>query len=181
MISIHNRDGDMTDEIYHIRVKDGSMQVEVSGDKRFVNKVFKNLQDVLSKEIKRSGKGKRRGRKRGRKPKKAKKVPKKERIDLKQYDLRGLLEKKVPKRENQRILLMGYYMNKIEGKREFRGKDLEKLYEDLKLEVPKNITYFLRKMSEDKKGLLAHGKKQGRYKITENGIDFIHEKIPTKE
>jgi hypothetical protein len=169
----------MTDEIYHIKVKDGSTQVEVSGDKRFVNKVFNNLKDVLSKELKKPGMGRKKGKKRGRKPKKPKKLLKKDRPDLKELDLEGLLEKKPPKRENQRILLMGYYMNKIEGKREFRGKDLEKLYKDLKLKVPKNVTYFLRKLSEDEKGLLTHGKKQGRYKITEKGIDFIHDKIPT--
>jgi len=174
------RDDHMPDEIYHIKVKDGSTEVEVSGDKRFVNKVFKNLKDVLSKDVRKPRVG-RRGKKRGRKPKKVKKVFKKDRIDLKQFDLKGLFEKKIPKRENQRVLLLGYYMNKIEGKREFRGKDLEKLYKELKLEVPDNITYFLRKMSEDKKGLLAHGKKQGRYKITDKGMDFIHDKIPTAE
>jgi hypothetical protein len=169
----------MDDKIFHIKVKDGSTQLEISGDRRFVNKVFNNLKDVLSKELKKPSMGRKRGRKRGRKPKKPKKVLKKDRIDLKQFDLKGLLEKKPPKRENQRILLMGYYLNKIEGKREFRGKDLEKLYEELKMEVPSNVTYFLRKLSEDEKGLLAHGKKQGRYKITDKGIDFIHDKIPT--
>ena len=166
----------MQDEIYHIKVKDGSTEVEVSGDKRFVNKIFKNLKDVLSKDVRKPRVGRR-----GRKPKKIKKVFKKDRINLKQFDLKGLFEKKIPKRENQRVLLLGYYANKIEGKREFRGMDLEKLYKDLNLEVPDNITYFLRKMSEDKKGLLTHGRKNGRYKITDKGIDFIHEKIPTAE
>lgn len=94
--------------------------------------------------------------------------------------LEDIFDVKTPKQDNQQILLMGYYLNKIERRREFRSKDIERLYSQLKIDVPKNITYHLRKMSEKDKELLVQGSKQGRFKIADKGIDFIHENIPSK-
>ncbi|MGA1865852.1 MAG: hypothetical protein ACMUFK_00125 [Thermoplasmatota archaeon] len=168
------------------------MVVELAGDRKFVKKAFNEIRRILDKDLKvprsladkkPSKRRKKPGRKKkpGPKPKKkakSKKVPKKDRVDMSKMTLEQIFKIKAPKRENQRVILLGYYINKVEGKREFRAMDLPPLYKKLKVETPKNLSYFLRKMSEDRKGLLEHGKKQGRYKITKRGIDFIYDVIP---
>lgn len=180
----------MIDEskIYQIRIKDGDTEIELKGDKSFVRKAFKQLQEVLGKELDRKklpGEKKWRKRKPGRKKKpgpkpkpKPKKIPKKDREDLTNYTLKKLFKFRKPIKENQRILMLAFYVNKIEKKREFRGVDLEPLYKKLGLETPKNLSYFLRKMAEPHIGRIEQGKRQGRYKITDKGIGYIYDEIP---
>ncbi|MBN1390755.1 MAG: hypothetical protein JXA22_08955 [Candidatus Thermoplasmatota archaeon] len=182
----------MNEEMYKVKIKGEDMVIELAGDKKFVKKAFNELRKVLDKDLKKPRKladrktAKRRkkpGRKKkpGPKPKKKvkpKKIPRKDRVDMKDLTLEEIFKLKAPKRENQRVLLMGYYLNKVDRNREFRAMDLPPLYGKLKIKTPKNLSYFLRKMSEDGKGLLVHGRKQGRYKITQKGIDFIYNNIP---
>lgn len=84
-----------------------------------------------------------------------------------------LLKLKNPKKEGDRILLMAYWINKVMRKREFRAADIENLYRELKMAPPKNISYYLRKLSSEEKGLLMPGKKKGRYKISNLGIIYL--------
>lgn len=175
----------LADRVYRIKVKDGDNEIEIAGDKRFVNKIFKEISVLLGKKIKggriptKRRKKLGRKKKRGRKPKpKPKKITKKDYLDIKKMTLTELFEFRKPKRENQRVLLLAYYANKALKKREFRGKELKTLYQEIGIAPPKNLTYFLRKMAEDERGLLAHGRKSGRYKITDKGIDFIYNEIP---
>ena len=180
----------MPEEIYKVKIKDGKTEVELTGDKRFVRKAFREIQNLLGKELNRGklpGEKKKRRKKPGRKKKpgpkpkpKPKKTPKKDRVELKDYTLKQLFEFRKPIRENQRVLMLAFYTNKILKKREFRGVDLEPLYKELNLKVPDNLSYYLRKMSEDQNGTIEKGKRQGRYKITSKGIDFLFEKIPRK-
>lgn len=181
----------MQEPVYRIKVKDGDSEIDISGDKKFVIKSFDDIKVLLNKNLrsvqpitekKQIKKSKKTGRKKkpGPKPKTSKKNETKlttERIDLKNITLENLLKVKKPRKENQRVLLLAYYMNKVKRKREFRGKDLEALYVDLKLEVPKNLNYHLRRMAEKERGLIAQGKRNGRYKITDKGVDVIHEEI----
>ena len=97
---------------------------------------------------------------------------------MRKMTLQEIFKVKNPKRENQRVLLLAYYTNKVLNKKEFKSKDLEPFYGELKIGTPKNLSYYLRSMSSEGKGLITHGKKHGRYKITNKGIDFIYEKIP---
>jgi predicted transcriptional regulator len=46
--------------------------------------------------------------------------------------------------------------------------------------IPKNIPYYLRKMSSKDKEYLLRGRKEGRYKITQKGIEYIYNNIPVK-
>jgi hypothetical protein len=175
--------------VYSIKVKNGETEVEVSGDKKFVTKTFGEIKSLIGTDLKKvkeplpkqkkSTKKKGRKKKPGPKPKQVKIPVKKERVDMSKMPLDEIFQIKEPKRDSQRILLMAYFLNKVERKREFKSKDIEQLYIHMKIDAPKNITYHLRKMSGKDKELLIHGKKQGRFKITEKGIEFIHEKIPT--
>jgi hypothetical protein len=121
--------------------------------------------------------------KRGRKPKapaekplKQKKVvekpSKKVRADQKDKGLKELVEMKSAKKDWDRIVLAGYYINKNQKKREFRSNDIIAALKKSGLPEPKNTTYHLRKLTEDK-GLLMHGRKQGRYKVSDAGVKWV--------
>ncbi|OYT50132.1 MAG: hypothetical protein DRI93_00035 [Aquificota bacterium] len=84
-----------------------------------------------------------------------------------------LFKLKSPAKEGDKILLMAYWINKVLKKREFRASDIKELYKELKMDPPKNISYYLRKLSSDKMGLLMPGKKKGRYKISNLGIIYL--------
>jgi len=178
----------MDEKVYKVRIKEGETVVELAGDKKFVVRSFNNIKRALGRELnggklprilkpkKKKTPGRKKKGKRGR-PKKVVVVA--PRPDLSKLSLPELFKVKVPSRDNHKALLMAYYMNKVMGKREFRGVDLVPLYKEMNLEPPQNISNFLRRMAGDKTGLLTHGRKSGRYKITKNGIDYIHVKIPS--
>jgi hypothetical protein len=183
----------MEEKLYRVKVKDGDTIVELTGDKKFVVRSFNQVKSILNRElitgkvprVLRPGKKPKTARlkkKPGRKPKQIlaeAPVEEKPHTDLTKLSLPELFKVKTPKRENHRILLMAFYVNKVKGKREFKGIDLAPIYSELKLDVPKNLSGFLRRMAEGKEGLVVHGKKQGRYRITNKGIDFIHEMVPS--
>jgi len=112
----------------------------------------------------------------GRKPKaKAEPTPKPAKpvwTDLKDKKLAEILDLKKPKRDGDRIVVVGYYINKIQKKREFRSNDILDLLKEQGMPEIKNVTYHLRKLSDDK-GLLTHGRKQGRYKVSDRGVKWI--------
>jgi len=175
----------LAEKVYKIKIKDGTTEIELEGDKKFVNESFEQVKKVLgtkNKTTKKKSKSrKKRGRKKkpGRKPKKKpKKTPKKDRIDLRNLSLKEIFDLKKPRRKRHHVMIMAYYMNKALRKREFRATDLKPLYEEVEIETPKNLSYFLRKMADEEPKLLTHGRKQGRYKITDKGIDYIYDEIP---
>jgi hypothetical protein len=117
--------------------------------------------------------------KRGRKPKAVK--PKKEkperptkkvRADQKDKNLKELVEMKGARKDWDRIVLAGYYINKNQKKREFRSNDINSVLKKAGFPEPKNTTYHLRKLTDDK-GLLTHGRKQGRYKVSDAGVKWV--------
>jgi hypothetical protein len=112
----------------------------------------------------------------GRKPKEApakvEKPPKKVRADQKDKNLSQLVELKGAKKDPDRIVLAGYFINKNQKKREFRSNDIVAALKKAALPEPKNTTYHLRKLT-DSKGLLMHGRKQGRYKVSEAGVKWV--------
>jgi hypothetical protein len=189
----------MVEENYSIKVRDGETVLEITGNKRFVTRSFEMLKGILNKEFK-TGLRQRKvtktdaSRERGGKREKA--IKPKEPVDEKTEEVNPesintdlpqdlstltiseLFKKMSPKRDNHRILLMAFYMNKVQNRRGFKGKDLDQLYAELGLKAPKNISNFLRRMAENKAHWIAHGKKHGHYKITDKGVEFVKTGIP---
>ena len=93
-------------------------------------------------------------------------------MDLKGKDLGALLKLKNPKSDADKIVLAGYHINKNERKREFKSGDIEDIMKRFNVEPPNNVSYYLRKLSDDK-GLLTHGRKSGRYKVSDSGIKWV--------
>jgi hypothetical protein len=113
----------------------------------------------------------------GRKPKAetpapAEKPAKKVRADLKDKPLPELVAMKDAKKDNDLVTLAAYYINKNQKKREFRSSDILEVLKENNLPEPANVNYHLRKLSDDR-GLLTHGKKQGRYKISDQGVKWV--------
>lgn len=175
----------MTRDDYRIVVKNKGTEIAIKGSKKYVNKTFKNLKPELKREMRRHRKPAEKAEFRSyeKKSKKTKsekaKTSKPKKIDLKDKTLSEIFKLKNPQKENQRILLMGYYASEVLDKEEFKGKDLKIFYRELGMEVPNTITYHLKRMT-DEKGLLDRGGKQGHYRMTDKGIKYIHEEIPSK-
>ena len=165
-------------ETYKLRVKSKGTEIEIEGDKKFVEGHFSQFKKLLkdaklqsARNARSSKKGRKRGRKKkpGRKPKKEKRV----KLDLPNMELKQILEEAKPDKEDTNILVFSYWLNKRMRKREFRSPDIEAMYKEIGMEAPNNITYYLRKLSDEDKGLLQHGRKNGRYKISPDGLKYI--------
>ena len=149
-----------TKELYKIKVRNGRNLIEIEGDKAFVDDVFKEVKAIFPKNRKRSKPGKR-----GPKPK-----PKPS-INLKELKVKEILPKLEGKNADMLVLTSGYCINKKLRKREFRSKEMTNFMKENDLEVPSNLTYYFRKLMND--GLLSQGRKQGRFKISDEGIKHI--------
>lgn len=149
---------------YRIKVKNGRNLIEIEGDKEFVNRAFDEIKDIFSE-----GQTKRIPKKRGPKPK-----PKPE-IDLKSLETPDILNKLDGKDKTLTILVSGYCINKKLKKREFRSKEMTDFLKGNKLSVPDNLTYFFRKLKDE--GLFIQGRKQGRFKVSDDGIKAIEKKL----
>lgn len=159
---------------YKLRIKTGDTEIEVEGDKKFVIDHFSRMNKLLkggkmaALKMDKPGRKKKRGRKPGRK-KKVVPVPKKVKLDLKNMSVSEIINRVEARKDQDKILVFSYALNKMKKKREFRGSDVVGMFKEMNMEAPNNITYHLRKLSGEK-GLLKAGRKNGRYKISDDGI-----------
>lgn len=163
-------------ESYKLRVKSGDTELEIEGDKTFVHDHFFQMKGLLSgMNIKLKADKPFKGKKRGRKPGRKKKVlpkPKIVELDLKHMSLEEIIKKINPKKDQDKILIFSYWINKMKRKREFRSNDIKIMFKEMKMDPPKNIRYHLNNLTK-KKGYLQAGRKHGRFKISEEGIKFL--------
>ena len=150
-----------TKESYKIKVRNGRNLIEIEGDKTFVDEVFKEVKNIFPKQRSRSSAPKKRGPKPKPKPS----------IDLKIMDMEEILSKLDGKDTDMAVLASAYCINKKLRKREFRSKEMTKFMEDNKIEIRGNLTYYFRKLMGEE--LLNQGRKQGRFKISDEGIKKI--------
>lgn len=147
-------------DLYRVKVKNGRNFVEIQGDKAFTEKMFKSISEVFPKAATKPA-----PKKRGRKPKP------KPKIDLNTISVEKLVSIIKDKRSSTRILVSGFIINKKLKKREFRSKEMVSFMEEHGIEVPQNPTYHFRKLKET--GNFLPGRKSGRYKISDKGMDEI--------
>ena len=145
---------------YRVKVKSGRNYIEIQGDKKFTEDVFKQITVIFPKQGKKPE-----PKKRGRKP------ILKQKIDLKSISFDELISKLKEQKTHSQVHISGYILNKNLKKREFRAKDMESFMMENNIEVPKNITYHFRNLKDS--GHFTQGRKQGRFKITEMGIKEI--------
>ena len=146
--------------LYKIKVRNGRNLIEIEGDKEFVDDVFKEVKIIFPKQRSKGAPAKR-----GPKPK-----PKPS-IDVKALEIGDLLPKLDGKKNDMKVLVSAFCINKKLRKREFRSKEMIGFMKKNKIEVPGNMTYYFRRLMGD--GLLNQGRKQGRFKISDEGIKHI--------
>jgi len=197
----------MIEKTYRVKLKNGETVMEIAGDKKFVTRSFGLLKPVFVRALSQSKAQRTTRQKRKKSEKKTapaeiitepeptiEPVPEPEPFvvqetstppakpigtDLGKLTLSELFKVKNPQIENHRVLLLAFYANQNLKKEEFKGVDLERLYSELNMPAPKNLSNFLRRMAENQEGLVVFGSKHGRYKITEKGAEFIRNEIPT--
>ncbi|RLF58340.1 MAG: hypothetical protein DRN37_05150 [Thermoplasmata archaeon] len=152
-------------EKYRIKVKSGRNLIEIEGDKAFVDEVFKDIRKIFPKQAQRNAAP----RKRGPKPKP------RPAIDLKELDPKDIISRLEGKATSLKVLASGYILNKKLRKREFRAKEMTTFMKEFGLDVPNNLTYYFRRFKDE--GTFTQGRKQGRFKITDIGIEHLTKKL----
>lgn len=160
----------MTDQNYRIKIKQGEIEIEVDGDKEFVEKHIEEFKKEL--------------------PRIAKELPSKEKIvspeipekesELEKLSLVEFYKQKDPKNHNETVVVFAYWLTKKEGKGEFKTKEISNLYSKAGVPKPKNVTQHLKNVSSAKKAYLMKGSKKGLWKLTITGEEFVEKELPRR-
>jgi len=173
----------MEEKNYRARFKFPDIEVEVEGDREFVDKHLTTLLELLKQpklteglvEEKVEKKAPPKPRKpRGRRAKAELVLEKTPEISIEEF-----FEQKKPKTHNEAVLVISYWLTKYAGKKEIRPKDIRLVFEQLKTRKPGNVGQHIRILSDPKKGFLKRGQKTGRYFLTPKGIELV-EKLPKR-
>ena len=159
----------MTEQNYRIRIKLGEVEIEVEGDKEFVEKhieEFKKEMPKIAKEL----------------PSKKTVTPEiqKEKDELERLSLAEFYKMKQPKDHNETVVVFAYWLRKKEGEEEFKTRDISNCYDTTRIQKPKNITQHIQAVASGKKAWLTGGSKKGFYKLTLTGEDFVEKELPHK-
>lgn len=158
----------MTEQNYRIRIKLSNVEIEVEGDKEFVEK---NIEE-FKKEM----------------PKIAKELPSKEKTAIqetqKEVGLEGLslaefYKKKNPKTDVETVLIVAYYLCTTEKKEEFFNKDIKNATDKIGHKIT-NIAQILKEAAKGNKAYLVKGSRRGSWTITLEGKRFVDEELPIK-
>lgn len=142
-------------ENYRFRFKQGEVEFEIEGDKEFVEKHIK----VFEKEMP--------------------KIPK-DRVELETFSLVEFYKLKQPKDHNETVVVFAYWLTKKDQQEEFKPRDITACYDGAKIPLPKNVQQHVSAMASGKKAYLTAGTKNGWYKLTLTGEDFVEKELPRK-
>ena len=160
----------MTEQNYRIRIKLGEAEIEVEGDKEFVEKHI----EKFKKEM----------------PKTAKELPseektvipetQKEDVELGKLSLAEFYKMKQPKDHNETVVVFAYWLTEKENKGEFRPKDIEECYTKTGIRKPSNIPQTMKVLARGDKAYLIKTGKRGLYKIGMFGKELVEKELPHK-
>jgi hypothetical protein len=157
----------MNNENYKLRLSINSVEVEVCGDKDFVERNFANLKsEFLEKEDKES-------------------IARNNLTDLieKNVSLRDFVNSKKPKDKATELMpVLVYYAKHYENTEQFNEDDIKSLYRRYDISKrPKNIYQAIIDISRNKGYFESVSKSSGYFKITESGEHFVEVKLEIKE
>lgn len=158
----------MTEQNYRIRIKFSEVEIEVEGDKEFVEKhieEFKKEMPKIAKEL----------------PYKEKTVipeTQKGKVELEKLSLAEFYKQKKPEGEIEVAITIAYYITVLKEKGGFTNKEIGEEADSLgyKLSNPAHT------LKEAAKGEKAYVKKIGRGKwaLTVEGGNFVEKELPRK-
>jgi predicted nucleotidyltransferase component of viral defense system len=153
----------MIESNYVLRYKKGDIEIEVQGDKTFVEEKFKELLNLGARST----------------PELVvtadKNEAKREAKPGEEISLVEFFNQKKPKSHGDKLLVFGYYLEKIRGYEAFNIDDIEKCYQDARVPKTKNfsqyITWLIRKGY-----LMDHEQKKDDKKawvLTKDGQEYV--------
>lgn len=151
----------MLENTYSIKYKKGDLEIEVQGDKAFVEGKFKELIEMKPASA----------------PKEASVQPSIKPQDEtgKKMSLAEFLKTKSPKGHDDKILVFGYFVEKIEGASSFNVDDIKKCYRDAKIPPTKNIPTYTGLLTKDGYVMDAGEKKDNKkaWVLTKSGEEYV--------
>ena len=160
----------MNEQNYRIRIKRGEVEIEVEGDKEFVEKhieEFKKEMPKIAKELP---------------PKEKTVIPEtqKEKVELEGLSLAEFYKQKKPKDHNETVVVFAYWLTVKENKEEFRPKDIEECYSETGIKKLTNIPQTMKILASGVKAYLIKTGKRGLYKIGMLGKELVEKELPHK-
>ncbi len=160
----------MVEQHYKIRIRRNEVEIEVEGDKEFVEKHIEEFKKELPKIAKESSLKE--------KPV-VSEIPK-EKLGLEKLSLAEFYKRKQPKGHNETVVVFAYWLTKERNKEEFNSKDILDCYDEARMKKPKNINQHIIKMAAGKKAYLTSGSEKGLHKLILPGEGFVEKELPGK-
>lgn len=161
-------------DTYRIRIRKGDTEIEIEGDKEFVEKHIEEFKEELSQipEVPLSeGKSI---------SPTIEREEKEQEPKLKDLSLAEFYKIKQPKDHNETVVVFAYWLTKKENKEEFKTGDISKCYDVARITKPKNTTQHIQRAASGKKAWLTTGYKKEYYKLTLTGEELVEKELPHK-
>lgn len=151
----------MLETHYALRYKKGDLEIEVQGDKAFVEEKFKELLEMKPKVVQ-----------------KETHVPLSEQSlseGGKKISLAEFLRTKNPKSHGDKILTFGYFLEKNRGYSAFNLNDIEACYKDARIPKTKNFPQYIAQLIRDGYLVDAEEKKDNKkaWELTAGGLKYV--------
>ncbi len=156
----------MVEQHYKIRIKQNGVEIEVEGDKEFVEKHIEEFKKEIPKIAK--------GLSLKKKPV-VSEIPK-EKLELEKLSLAEFYKRKQPKEDLEVALTIAYYFRFHNGKEEFSNKQIKKETQNL-IHKLSNIPGTLKNAASGKKAYVTKVSK-GKWKLTLDGEELVEKKLP---
>lgn len=149
----------MIESTYVLRYKKGDLEIEVQGDKTFVEEKFKEL---LNLEVELTP----------RRDSSGEKIRAQSEKDL---SLVEFVRGKNPKSHGDKILVFGYYLEKLRQYESFNLEDVEKCYQDARMPKTKNFSPYITRLIRQGYLMDSTEKKDNKkaWRLTKDGIDYV--------
>ncbi|MDI6698627.1 MAG: nucleotidyl transferase AbiEii/AbiGii toxin family protein [Candidatus Saccharicenans sp.] len=150
---------EMIETKYVLRYKKGDIEIEAQGDKTFVETKFQELLNMMiesKKEVQPTSETVRT-------------------LSDKELSLGEFLKQKNPKSHGDKMLMFGYYLEKIKGYESFNIDDIEKCYQDVRLPKTKNFSPYIIQLIREEKIMESEQKKDNKkaWVLTKDGIEYV--------
>lgn len=156
----------MLEANYSIKYRKGDLEIEVQGDKVFVEEKFKELLTLKPVETQ----------------KQSTSPPSSQPLDEvgKKISLAEFLKTKNPKSHGDKILAFGYFLEKAKGFSSFNLDEIESCYMEARLPKTKNFSPYITQLVRDGVLMDAAEKKDNKkaWTLTESGLKYVEGLTP---
>jgi hypothetical protein len=159
----------MLESQYLMRFKKGDLEIEVQGDKAFVEEKFKEMLMLKPMETQKGP------------PASSSIQPLEE--GGKKISLAEFLKTKNPRSHGDKILVLGYYLEKAKGYPSFNLDEIEACYMEARLPKTKNFSAYITPLVRSGHLMDAAEKKDNKkaWRLTASGLKFVEALVPGSE